>query len=86
MTNVLIIHGLGMERRGIEQIEVFGTMKIDDYNAAITKFADELEVSIEIFHYEWEIKSVAKVSHVFEWTFLFHARTNLVRWQSKVAI
>tara|TARA_Y100000590_G_scaffold352496_1_gene405075 strand:+ start:96 stop:584 length:489 start_codon:yes stop_codon:yes gene_type:complete len=61
MTNVLIIHGLGMERRGIEQIDVFGTMKIDDYNEAITKFADELEVSIEIFHSNDESEVISKL-------------------------
>ena len=61
MTNVLVIHGAGMEKRGIDQIDVFGTMKLSDYNDAITKFSLDLDISIEIFHSNDDTEVINKI-------------------------
>lgn len=50
MIELLVIHGAGMERRGIDNIETFGTMTMAQYTAAIEGFAGELGVSAEVFH------------------------------------
>ena len=50
MTKVLVIHGAGMNMRGKAQIEVFGTQTLDDYNRQIQSYADQLGVSVELFH------------------------------------
>lgn len=47
---LLVIHGAGMERRGIDNIEIFGTMTMAQYGAAIERFATELAVNVEVFH------------------------------------
>lgn len=50
MIRLLVIHGTGMERRGIDNIETFGTMTMADYTRAIEGFAAELQVHAEVFH------------------------------------
>ena len=61
MTNVLVIHGAGMEKRGIDQIDVFGTMKLNDYNDVIKKFSLDLDISIEIFHSNDDAELISKI-------------------------
>ena len=50
MTNILIIHGAGMNMRGKVQTEIFGTMTLPEYDARIRGYAAELGLEIEIFH------------------------------------
>jgi 3-dehydroquinate dehydratase-2 len=50
MTKILIIHGAGMNMRGKVQTEIFGTMKLAEYDAHIRKYAADLGVEIDIFH------------------------------------
>ncbi len=50
MTKVLVIHGAGMNMRGKAQIEVFGPMKLPEYDKHIRKYASELGIRVEIFH------------------------------------
>ena len=47
---VQVIHGLGMDMRGIENIEIFGPMKLDEYNVRIREFADAANIEVSIFH------------------------------------
>lgn len=47
---ILVIHGAGMCMRGKSQVEIFGPMKLPEYDAKIRAYADELGVEIEIFH------------------------------------
>ena len=47
---VQVIHGLGMDMRGIENIEIFGPMKLDEYNVRIREFADAVNIEVSIFH------------------------------------
>ena len=61
MTNVLVIHGAGMEKRGIDQIDIFGTMKLNDYNDAIKKFSSDLDISIQVFHPNDEAEVISKI-------------------------
>jgi 3-dehydroquinate dehydratase-2 len=50
MPKVLVIHGAGMNMRGKAQIDVFGPMKLPEYNSHIRKYASELGIKVEIFH------------------------------------
>ena len=50
MTQVLIVHGAGINMRGKVQTEIFGTMTMQEYNEHIHKYASELGIEIEIFH------------------------------------
>ncbi len=50
MTKVLIIHGLGMNMRGKVQTNVFGTMKVEEYDEHINRYASEIGLDVEIFH------------------------------------
>jgi 3-dehydroquinate dehydratase len=46
---ILVIHGAGMSMRGKSQIEIFGPMKLPEYDAKIRAYAAEIGVEIEIF-------------------------------------
>jgi 3-dehydroquinate dehydratase-2 len=46
----LVIHGAGMNMRGKVQVDVFGPMKLPEYDEHIRRYAAELDVTIEIFH------------------------------------
>ena len=50
MTQVLIIHGAGMNMRGKVQTEIFGTMTLPEYDEHIRKYAAELGIEVDIFH------------------------------------
>ena len=50
MTTVLVVHGAGMNMRGKSQVDVFGPMTMSDYDRQIRAYADELGVTVEIFH------------------------------------
>ena len=50
MPKILIVHGAGMNMRGKAQIDVFGPMKLPEYDEHIRKYAAELGVEVEIFH------------------------------------
>ena len=47
---VLVIHGAGMNMRGKVQVDVFGPMKLPEYDEHIRRYASELGVEVEIFH------------------------------------
>jgi 3-dehydroquinate dehydratase-2 len=47
---ILVIHGAGMSMRGKSHIEIFGPMKLPEYDAKIRAYAEEIGVEIEIFH------------------------------------
>jgi 3-dehydroquinate dehydratase-2 len=58
---VLVIHGKGMEMRGKEKIEIFGTMTLPEYDEQIRKYAHELGIEVEIFHSNFEQEVVSKI-------------------------
>ena len=62
MTKVLVIHGKGMELRGKEKIEIFGTMTLPEYDENIRAYAKELGVDVEIFHSNVEQEVVSKIA------------------------
>lgn len=61
MTKVLVIHGRGMELRGTVDLDVFGPMKLPEYDDNIRKYAAELGVEVEIFHSNEEEEVIAKM-------------------------
>jgi 3-dehydroquinate dehydratase-2 len=50
MPKVLVVHGAGMNMRGKAQIDVFGPMRLPEYDRHIRKYASELGIKVEIFH------------------------------------
>lgn len=50
MARILVVHGAGMNMRGKAQIEVFGPMKLPEYDRHIRQYASELGVDVDIFH------------------------------------
>ncbi len=50
MTKVLVVHGAGMNMRGKVQVDVFGHMTLDGYDARIRDYAKALGISVETFH------------------------------------
>jgi 3-dehydroquinate dehydratase-2 len=50
MPKVLVIHGAGMNMRGKAQIDVFGPMKLPEYDRHIRQYASELGIKVQIFH------------------------------------
>ena len=50
MAKILVIHGAGMNMRGKVQTEIFGPMKLPEYDERIRGFASELGLEVEIFH------------------------------------
>tara|TARA_Y100000817_G_scaffold77036_4_gene59289 strand:- start:1777 stop:2208 length:432 start_codon:yes stop_codon:yes gene_type:complete len=66
LPKVLIIHGAGINMRGKFQVEIFGTATMEDYSKQIQKYADELEIEIEIFHSNIEGEVIDKFyqSHI----------------------
>jgi 3-dehydroquinate dehydratase II len=61
MARVLVIHGKGMEMRGKEKIEIFGTMTLPEYDEHIRRYAKELGIEVEIFHSNVEAEVVSKI-------------------------
>jgi 3-dehydroquinate dehydratase-2 len=61
MAKVLVIHGAGMNMRGKAQIEVFGPMKLPEYDEHIRKYAAELGFGLEIFHSNIEGETINKL-------------------------
>jgi 3-dehydroquinate dehydratase-2 len=49
MPRILVIHGAGMSMRGKAQTEIFGTMTLPEYDAAIRDYAGALGLEVEIF-------------------------------------
>ena len=63
---VLVIHGAGMNMRGKVQIDVFGKMTLPEYDEHIRKYAEELGVSVEIFHSNIEGEVINKLYEAHE--------------------
>lgn len=61
MPKILVIHGAGMNMRGKAQIDVFGPMKLSEYDDHIRKYASELGVEVEIFHSNVEGEVINKL-------------------------
>ena len=61
MTKVLVIHGRGMELRGTVDIDVFGPMKLPEYDAKIRQYASDLGIDVEVFHSNEEAEVVSKM-------------------------
>ena len=66
MTKVLVIHGSGMNMRGKIQTEIFGTMKLDEYDDHIRRYASELDIDVEIFQSNIEGEVINKLYEAHE--------------------
>ena len=60
MTNILVIHGLGMNMRGKVMLDRFGPSVLADYERKIAEFASELDVHVEMFTSNLEGKVIDK--------------------------
>jgi 3-dehydroquinate dehydratase-2 len=61
MPKFLVIHGAGMNMRGKAQIEVFGPMKLPEYDEHIRRYAAELKIDVEVFHSNVEGEVIDKL-------------------------
>ncbi len=59
--SILVIHGAGMNMRGIAQVEVFGPLTLPEYDKAITQYAADAGVTLEIYHSNIEGEVVNKL-------------------------
>ena len=66
MTKILVVHGAGINMRGVSQIETFGTATMQDYSKQIREYADDLNLEVDIFHSNIEGEVINKFyqSHV----------------------
>jgi len=66
LTKVLVIHGAGINMRGKFQVEIFGTATMEDYSDQIQKYANQLDIEIDIFHSNIEGEVIDKFyqSHI----------------------
>lgn len=66
MTKVLVVHGAGINMRGKFQVEIFGTATMEDYSDQIQKYANQLDIEIDIFHSNIEGEVIDKFyqSHI----------------------
>ena len=58
---VLVIHGAGMNMRGKVQIDVFGKMTLPEYDQHIRQYAEELGVTVDVFHSNIEGEVINKL-------------------------
>jgi 3-dehydroquinate dehydratase II len=61
MAKILVIHGAGMNMRGKVQTEIFGPMRLPEYDERIRGYAAEIGVEVEIFHSNVEGEIVNKI-------------------------
>ena len=66
MLKVLVIHGCGMNMRGKVQVDVFGPMMLPEYDEHIRKYAQELGVTVDIFHSNIEGEVINKLYEAHE--------------------
>jgi len=59
--SILVLHGAGMNMGGVAQIDMFGPLTLPEYDAAITRFAKQAEVEIEIVHSNIEGELINKL-------------------------
>tara|TARA_B100000700_G_C14329954_1_gene527741 strand:- start:41 stop:472 length:432 start_codon:yes stop_codon:yes gene_type:complete len=66
LTKVLVVHGAGINMRGKFQVEIFGTATMEDYSDQIQKYANQLDIEIDIFHSNIEGEVIDKFyqSHI----------------------
>jgi len=64
--SILVMHGAGMNMRGIAQVDVFGPLTLPEYDAAIVKFAGLAGVELEIFHSNIEGELINKLYEAHE--------------------
>ena len=50
MAKVLVIQGAGMNMRGKSQVEIFGSMTLEEMNEQILAYAEGLGIEVELFH------------------------------------
>src|SRR3546814_13796208 len=61
MAGILVIHWIGMNRRGKVKPDVFGAMTLPEYDASIRAAAEDLGLSPEIFQSNAEGEVVDKL-------------------------
>ena len=65
MTRVLVIQGAGMNMRGKTQVEIFGPLTLEEINAQVQGYADQLGLEVEFVHsnVEGEVANALYAGH-----------------------
>ena len=50
MTQILVVHGAGINMRGKSQVEIFGSDTMEDYSNQIKEYSNQLDVTVDIYH------------------------------------
>lgn len=58
---ILVVHGAGMNMRGVAQVEVFGPLTLPEYDASISEYAAKAKIELEIFHSNIEGEVINKL-------------------------
>lgn len=66
LMKILVIHGCGMNMRGKVQVDVFGPMQLPEYDEHIRKYAQALDVTVDIFHSNVEGEVIDKLYQAHE--------------------
>lgn len=61
MHRILVLHGAGMDMRGKVQVELFGTMRLPEYDEKIRGYAQSLGLAVEIFHSNLEGEVINRI-------------------------
>jgi 3-dehydroquinate dehydratase len=62
---VLVVHGAGMDMRGLVDVERFGPLTLPEYEEKIRGYADSLGIDVEFFHSNCEGNVIDKICMLF---------------------
>ncbi len=65
MVKVLVIQGAGMNMRGKTQVEIFGSLTLEEINQQVQGYADDLGLEVEFVHsnIEGEVANALYAGH-----------------------
>ena len=64
--SILVLHGAGMNMRGLVDIEKFGKESLEDYENKIREYASQLDVSVTFYHSNLEGEMANKLWSVIQ--------------------
>ena len=66
MPKILVVHGAGLNMRGKAEVDLFGPLTLAQYDEHIRRYAQELDMEVEIFHSNVEGEVINRFYDAFE--------------------